>query len=156
MRDLRHTLSVREKAAGIKWERELSEPEEVGAGTPEGERTQVETYAFPPEYVPGAGPTLATAPVQPRLSDRVAQLARDLCLDHDHSAPAGDFPPQAPSSANAARASPDGKVKSRTKTWSPTTAKLTTEFVRSRLREVKGKVLKKPRGDENWCRLVAE
>ena len=87
--------SVREKAAGIKWERELSEIE-VDAGTPEGERTPAETYAFPPEYVPEVGPTLATTPVHPGLSDQVAQLARDLGLD--------------PSSANAARASLDGKV----------------------------------------------
>ena len=46
--------SVREKAAGIKWERELSEIE-VDAGTPEGERTPAETYAFQPEYVPEVG-----------------------------------------------------------------------------------------------------
>ena len=95
----------------------------MDAGTPEGKRTPVETYAFPPEYVPEAGPTLATAPLHPGLSDQVAQLARDLCLDQDYSAPAGDFPPQAPSSTNAARASLDGKVKSRTRTWAPTTAR---------------------------------
>ena len=69
---------------------------EVDAGTPEGERTPAETYAFPPEYVPEARATLATAPVHPGLSDQVAQLARDLGLDHDYSAPAGDFPSAKP------------------------------------------------------------
>ena len=49
-----YIASVREKAAGIKWERELSEME-VDAGTPEGERTSAETTRLSsPEYVPEA------------------------------------------------------------------------------------------------------
>ena len=111
-----HCKCERESCWNQIGERELSE---IGAdaGTPEGERTPAKTYAFPPEYMAEAGPTLATAPVHPGLSDQVAQLARNLGLDHGYSAPAGDFPPQTPSSANAARASLDGKVKSRTRNW---------------------------------------
>ena len=89
-------------------------------------------------------------------AQRSGGSARDLGLDHDCSAPAGDFPPQAPSSANAARASPDGKVKSQTKTWTTTTAKPTAEYVRSGLQEMKGKVTKEPPGRRELCRLVAE
>ena len=43
-------------------------------------------------------------PCNNRLSDQVAQLSRDLGLGPDCGAPAAQFPPHAPSSADAARA----------------------------------------------------
>ena len=89
----------------LQWEFESNGPE-AAADMPEEE-----LHAIPAEQVPEAAPTLATAPVQPRLSDQVAQLARDLCLGPSYGAVAGEFPLLAPSSAGAARASPEEKVK---------------------------------------------
>ena len=68
---------------------------------PEEVVTPIGSHAIPAEQVPEAGPTLATSPVQPGLSDQVETLARDLGLGPGYGAEAGEFPP--PSSAGAAR-----------------------------------------------------
>ena len=68
---------------------------DVDAGIPEKELTLIETHVIPAECVPEASPTR-----------QVAQLLRDLGLGPHFGAPSAQFPPHAPSSADAARATP--------------------------------------------------
>ena len=144
-----HIASVREKAAGIKWERELSEIE-VDAGTPEGERTPVETYAFPPEDVPEAGPTFSDRSRAPR-AQRSGRSARSRLQRSSRRLPSAG-----PEFSERGSSQSGWESEITNEDLGPTTAKPTAEYVRSRLREMKGKIMKEPRRRRELCRLVAE
>ena len=92
------------------------------------------------------GPTLATTPVQPGLGDQVAQLARDLGLGPKCGAPAAEFR-RCPEFRGRGSSQSGGEGESKSEGFSSAaTAKPTAEYVRSRLLEMKGKVMKEPRG----------
>ena len=124
--------SGREEVSGRKFDFESSGPE-VDAGMPEEELTPIGSCVIPAERVPEAGPTLATAPLQPGLSDLVARLARDLGLGPEYGAPAAQFPPLVPSPADAGRASPGREVNAQTSASTAAMPKLTAKYVRARL-----------------------
>ena len=117
-----------EKVAGIQWD-ESSGPE-VDAEMPEEELTPIGSHAIPAEQVPEAGPSLACAPVQKGRSD---QVARDLGLGPGCGAVAGEFPPLAPSSADAARATPEEEVTAQERASTAETPTPTADYARSRL-----------------------